>query len=299
MTILTHDFTRPPRLHPDHQAKLTQWVRQASSLLAEVFAGLSLPVKVAFESCTTEWSHDSLKDWPDSTLAFQVTLAGCEASSILAISNPLAVSMIGSLLGDPPTELPAERDLSAAEASVGEFLINTILGGLMGAWIDESRGIQLKTADRETLLRRTKTFKPLELIAVCRLTMETAAGAAAWCWMLPNDFVLTLFGTTPRTTSHPTPDATTRGQLESLVRGMNTEVAIRLGSVQLSTPQLANLRVGDLVVLDQRVSDPLQASIGNEPRFWGWPGQVGHRQAYVIDSEVRRRQRPLEAARRS
>ena len=77
---------------------------------------------------------------------------------------------------------------------------------------------------------------------------------------------------------------------------MNTEVAIRLGSVQLSAPQLANLRVGDLVVLDQRVSDPLQATIANEPRFWGWPGQVGQRQAYVIDSEVRRRQRAQEVA---
>lgn len=296
MTLSAHDFTRPPRLHPDHQSKLTLWLRQASSFLAEVFTGLSLPTTVRFESCTTDWPVDSLKNWPDQTLAYQVTLAGCESPSIMAIPNPLAVSMIGSLLGEAITELPAERDLSAGEASVGEFLVATILGGLMEAWADETRGIRLQTADREPLLRRSKTFKPSEPIAVCRLSMETVAGAAQCCWMLPLEFVQALFGATQRS-RNAVPDASTRVQLESLVRGMHTEVAVRLGSVQLSTPQLANLRVGDLVVLDQRVSDPLQATIGNEPRYLGWPGQVGERQAYLIDTEVRRRQRSQEAAR--
>ena len=112
------------------------------------------------------------------------------------------------------------------------------------------------------------------------------------------EFVLTLFDSTQRTNS-AVPDASTRVRLESLVRELNTEVAVRLGTVQLSTPQLANLRVGDLVVLDQRVGDPLQATIGDEPRYLGWPGQVGLRQAYVIDSEVRRRQRPADVARAS
>ena len=296
MTLLTHDFTRPPRLHPDHQSKLTLWLRQAGSFLAEVFTGLSLPTTIRFESCTTDWPIDSLKDWPDRTLAYQVTLAGCEAPSILAIPNPLAVVMISGLLGENMTEFPAERDLSAGEASVGEFLVATILGGLTEAWADETRGIRLQTADRELLLRRSKTFKPSEPIAICRLSMETVAGTAQCCWMLPLEFVQTLFGTTQRT-RNAAPDASTRVQLESLVRGMNTEVAVRLGSVQLSTPQLANLRVGDLVVLDQRVSDPLQATIGNEPRYLGWPGQVGERQAYLIDSEVRSRQRSQEMAR--
>lgn len=295
MTIPKHDFTRPPGLHPDHQAKLTQWLRQAGSFLSEVFTGLSLPVKVSFENCATGWPVDSLKAWPDRTLAYQVSLANCDARSILAIPNPFAVSMIGNLLGETSTELPAERDLSPAEISVGEFLISTILSGLVDSWIDETNHITLQMADRESLLRRTKTFKPSEPIAICHIRLETSVGTTACCWMLPGEFVMTLFGTTQRT-RNAAPDASTRVQLESLVRGMNTEVAIRLGSVQLSAPQLANLRVGDLVVLDQRVSDPLQATIANEPRFWGWPGQVGQRQAYVIDSEVRRRQRAQEVA---
>ncbi len=298
MTLLTHDFTRPARLHPDQQSKLTLWLRQAGSFLAEAFTGLSLPATIRFESCTTDWPVDAMQDWPDRTLAYQVTLAGCAAPSIFAIPNPLAVSMISSLLGETLTALPAERNLSAGEASVGEFLVTTILGGLTEAWADEARSIRLQTADRELLLRRSKTFKPSEPIAVCRLSIETAAGTAQCCWMLPLEFVQTLFGATPRT-RNAVPDASTRVQLESLVRGMNTDVVVRLGSVQLSAPQLANLRVGDLVVLDQRVSDPLQATIGNEPRYLGWPGQVGARQAYLIDTEARRRPRSQEVARAS
>ena len=296
MTIQPHDFSRPPRLHPDHKAKLVQWLGQANLLLVEMLAAMSVPVEIRLEDCSTEWPTDYVRDWSERSLAFQVNLAGCNARSMFAIPNPLAQVLIGCLLGEQPTELPAERDLTPAESSVGEFLISTVLGSLTEAWSGDTP-LELRVGEREANLRRTKTFKATEPIAICRSTIQTAAGATACCWMLSNEYLTHLFGATERTRS-PAPDAPTRVQLEALVRGMTTEVAIRLGGVQLTAPQLAKLQVGDLVVLDQRVSEPLRATIGDEPRYLGWPGRVGDRQAYVIESEMSRRQRMVGTARR-
>jgi flagellar motor switch protein FliM len=296
MTIQPHDFSRPPRLHPDHKAKLVQWLGQANSLLVEMLAAMSVPVEIRLEDCSTVWAADAVHDWSERSMAFQVSLAGCEARSIFAIPNPLAQVLIGCLLGEQLTELPAERELTPAESSVGEFLVLTVLKSLTGAWPGDTP-LELRVGERETNLRRSKTFKSVESLAVCRSTIQTAAGSTSWCWMLANEFLTHLFGVTERTRT-AAQDAPTRVQLESLVRGMTTEVAIRLGGVQLTAPQLAKLQVGDLVVLDQRVGEPLRATIGDEPRYLGWPGRVGDRQAYVIESELSLRQRMAGTARR-
>ncbi|MEK6257824.1 MAG: FliM/FliN family flagellar motor switch protein [Planctomycetota bacterium] len=296
MTIQPHDFSRPPRLHPDHKAKLVQWFSQANSLLVEMLATMSVPVEIRLEDCSTVWPADCVRDWSERSFALQVNLAGCDARSIFAIPNPLSQVLISCLLGDQPTELPTERDLTLVESSVGEFLISTVLGSLTEAWSGDTP-LKLQVGERETNLRRTKTFKAVEPIVICRSTIQTAAGATAWCWMLSNEYLTHLFGAAERTRG-VAQDAPTRVQLEALVRGMTTEVAIRLGGVQLTAPQLAKLQVGDLVVLDQRVGEPLRATIGDEPRFLGWPGRVGDRQAYVIESELSRRQRMAGTARR-
>lgn len=296
MTIQRHDFSRPPRLHPDHKTKLVQWFSQANSLLMEMLAVMSLPVGIRQGDCSTEWPADYLRDWSERSLVVQVNLTGCHAASMFAIPNPLAQVLIGSLLGEQPTELPAERELTPVEVSVGEFLITTILGSLTEAWSGD-RAPELRVGERETNLRRTKAFKPTEPLVVCRSAFETTAGTGSCDWLLSNEYLAHLLGTTERTRI-AAQDTPTRGQMEALVRGMTTEVAIRLGGVQLTAPQLAKLQVGDLVVLDQRVSEPLRATIGDEPRFLGWPGRVGNRQAYVIESETSRHQRMVGMTRR-
>jgi flagellar motor switch protein FliM len=296
MSIQSHDFSRPPRLHPDHKAKLSQWLGQANLLLVEMLSKMSLPIEIQLEDCFTDWPLNFVRTWSERSLAYQVNLAGTDARSIFAIPNSIAQVLIGHLLGDQPTEMPIERDLTPSESSVGEFLISALLGSMTEAWSGET-AIELQRGDRETNLRRTKTFKSTDPIAICHSTIRVAAGTTTWSWMLSYEYLTALFGTTERTRA-ASQDASTRGQLETLVRGMTTEVEIRLGGVQLTAPQLAKLQVGDLVVLDQRVSEPLRASIGDEPRYLGWPGQVGNRQAYVIESELSQRQRIAGTARR-
>src|SRR5208337_4009872 len=85
-----------------------------------------------------------------------------------------------------------------------------------------------------------------------------------------------------------------RQQLESLARDMSTQLTVRLGGVQLTAPQLAELRVGDLVVLNQKTTEPLRAMISGQTRFFGWPGRVGNRQAFEVAIEGPRRERTAE-----
>jgi flagellar motor switch protein FliM len=74
--------------------------------------------------------------------------------------------------------------------------------------------------------------------------------------------------------------------MESLVRGMKLPLTVHLGQVQLTAPQLAELRIGDVVVLHQRTTEPLRAFVSGRPAFLGWPGQMAGKQAFQIEADL-------------
>ena len=295
MTLQTHDFSRPPSLHPETRAKLVHWLKRTNSQLAEALAGFSLQVEIRLDDCVTAWPLNTLQEFSDKSFAYRVKLGKLQALSIITLSSPLAQVLIGSLLGEQLQEWPAERQLTPSEESVGEFFVQRMVNTMIDAWPSDEV-VVLQAVKPEPSIKRTKVFKYKEPFIVCRSTITTGIGSSQWTWMLPHEFLVELFGTVRIVEPKETVPA--RVQLESLAREMTTQIAVHLGKVQLSPPQLAGLRVGDLVVLNQKTSEPLRVSVSGKPKYLGWPGRVGNRQALEIASEgPRRDQRPAETAR--
>jgi flagellar motor switch protein FliM len=293
MTIQQHDFSRPPALHPDSRSKLVLWMTRTNSRLTELIAGLGLEVENQLEVCESAWPFDCLQKWPEKTLTFRIKLPDVSAVSLIAMPSPLAQVLIGTLLGEQLAEWPEDRQLTPGEESVGEFLLTTILNSLADSWTGEANA-DLQIDGFEPNLRRTKAFKYQEPFVVCRSVMKTPIGEAPWSWFLPQEFMTQLFGMSRL--AQPDEPVSAREQLESLARDMTTEMSVRLGSVQLTAPQLAELRVGDLVVLNQKTSEPLRATVSGRSRYVGWPGRVGNRQAFELASDGPRRDRSAETA---
>lgn len=286
MTITRYDFTRPPPLAPSLRAILAQWLNRSNALLAELLAEISVCIELRFVETSTVFPTEVLSQWTDKSLAVQAVLDGHESQSLIALPNPLVQGLVGQMLGEAPSQLPVERDLTPAELSVAELVVETIVKSLNDSWQGDA-GIGLSAGPIEPNLRRTRRFKPTEPMIVCRSIARTSLGESHWCWLFSSDFLSQMFGV-PARVPRASDGLQTRQHLERLIGSMRTDVEIRLGGVQLTGPQLANLKVGDVVVLDQRVSDPLRASVRGELTFLGWAGRVGNRQAFEIASAARR-----------
>lgn len=81
-------------------------------------------------------------------------------------------------------------------------------------------------------------------------------------------------------------EAAGRQHLEPLVCELPVEISVLLGTIDLPFSQLARLRPGDLVILNQSVSEPLTALVAGEKKFQVWPGRVGSRPAFQIKSSI-------------
>jgi len=61
---------------------------------------------------------------------------------------------------------------------------------------------------------------------------------------------------------------------------------LELGRTEVPLGEVARWRQGDVVVLHNRVSDPLQLTIEDVPKFWGYPGQRDGYLAFQVYGEV-------------
>ena len=284
MTMTAHDFTRPLPLASHLRATLAHWLGRSNALLVELLAGMSVTVELRFEDSSTVFPAESLARWSDKAVAFRVSLPGHDDPSLIALPNPFVQELVSRIVGDQPDKQSDERDLTPIEMAVAEYVVETIVKSLKETWQGDTP-LELNVGDAEPNLRRTKLFRPTETLVSCRSIAKTSLGETQWCWFMTNEFFARLLGL-PVRSLRPADGQTGRRHLERLIRGMRTEIEVRLGGVQLTGPQLAKLRVGDVVVLDQRVSEPLRATVRGEPKFLGWAGRVGNRQGFEIESEV-------------
>lgn len=207
-----------------------------------------------------------------------------EITTLLVMPRQLALALVAGMLGDPCAELPADRAVTPVEESLGELLLQHLLAALCEAWPGEEP-LALRLTQAEPIPKRTRVFGRDNHVVVCRFTARGPFGEPDWHWLIPQQALVDLFdqGAQGQNCSQ---EASVRPRLEAIVREMPLEVTVKLGAAELEVSQLARLRVDDLVVLNQRVAEPLEACVASEPRFRVSAGRIGAKQAFQIESLV-------------
>jgi flagellar motor switch protein FliM len=128
-----------------------------------------------------------------------------------------------------------------------------------------------------------QTFPDTEQMIVAEINLLGDYQGQTFRWILSQKAVL-------RFVTHVTESGNKksgpRPELARLVHQIPISVVVRLGKTNVHWEELSDLRVGDVIILDQRVTDPLQAEISNKRMFLGWAGRHGNRQAFRISELV-------------
>ena len=199
------------------------------------------------------------------------------------MSRQLLLALIGGTLGESFDALPSDRDLSSVEDSVVNFLIQQLFLDLLNATWPVPERMTLSIAARGA--PKVVCNLPVnELIVAATITLTGPFGPQPLFMFLPRKGILERL--IRPTIEAAAISAADRKLIELLVREMPVDISVILGSAQVSLTQLAALRTGDVVVLGQKVTDPLKAKVGGSDKFEVWPGVVGRRQAVQIDSTV-------------
>jgi flagellar motor switch protein FliM len=285
MKAKPYDFRKTSSLSGDLEQRFTAWLNVGLAIAAEKWAiHFETPVTHVLGGMDTARPLEAIAQLSDASVGYRVTIGPEELQSLVLIPRPLVLTLAAGVLGDACTELLPDRNLTAVEGSLAEYLLQQFLAAIREAWpSDDAPALTVK--EFEAAPKRTRIFPPDENVIRFSMTMRGSFGEESWQWLLPQKDLTNLYYQTVNAAKGEQGSGV-KERLESLVGTMSLEVAVRLGGAVLHVSDLANLRSGDLVLLDQSVSNPLVATVAGETRFLVWPGRVGTKQAIQIESLV-------------
>lgn len=278
-----YDFRKPRRLADDVEYILSAWHADVSSAIADGWA-LHFGVATKWEagSLETTRSSDLSNELTHPFLAYSIVLRDDTEPMWLIMPRTLAIACIANMFGEPPTELPEDRELTDVEQSLIELVLHEVLHALIDSQPCASP-IKCQLQGQRHPRELTRTFPEQEQITVATFSVEGQFGVTTVYWVLSQAAVL---GFATHVGECRTDGGSERGEMEKTVRKIPFEVVVRLGNANIHVSDLVNLQVGDLVLLNQRVSEPLVAEVAGSMKFLGFPGRLGTGQAFQINSHI-------------
>jgi flagellar motor switch protein FliM len=281
--VRPYNFARPSRLAGDLEQRLRAWFKAAAALAAKSWTKrLGFPIELEVQELAAFSAADALEKVPDNVFGYRLAEPRLE-TSLLALPRPLLLGLIAALLSDPVTAVPTDRDLTAVEESLGEYLMRAAwLPVLQQTW-PGAAPLALTLHQKELQPRYARIFPASETVIVCVFVLRTPFGEQEWYWLIPQrGLAAQLVATGPAAEATAVTGRPARECLEELVRDLKLEFTVLLGSVELPLRQVSQLKAGDVVILDQRFGELLTAAIDGKKKLQGWPGRVGNRQALLI-----------------
>lgn len=281
------DFHDPRRLAPTSTRMLQRWQKDACEWISESWVTLlAEPGEIAPGNATAIRLAEALRTVADPGLGVVIQVGPENIPTLLAFSNRLVLALLEAMLGTPGEEWPQARELTPLELTMADVLFQSLCEGLSEGWPGQT---PLPIRIQETCRpRRCRLFPPGTELIAARWEFKCGKSSEEALWLIPREEGELLLSVDEAagnsTAADPKVDV-----LANIITQLPVEVTVDLGTTTLKMSEITELHVGDLVILDQAVSRPLTARIGDVPRWTGLPCRVGTRQAFDIRGSAERK----------
>jgi flagellar motor switch protein FliM len=285
MTVEIYDFRKPSRLSGDLEQRLGGWLRSICRLIPDHWAR-HMPFRVEMELQRLEalTAQEALVHLPDALIGYRMVRGAEPAEAFLLLPRPLVLALVAAMVGAAASSLPEDRELTVVEDSLCDYLVQHLMLPVFQETWPGREGLALTVRQKESNPKYARVFAPDALVVVGTFAVRGPFGEQAWYWIEPQKRLLELFAELRQEGPGAAQQVAGRQRMEELVRQLPVEIAVTLGKAELPLLSLARLHAGDLIILNQRVSEPLAASVAGEKKLRVWPGRVGSRQAVQIES---------------
>lgn len=273
------DFRKPVRVPEDVGRMLTQWLQSAREAF-EIRMGRcsTTSVKISLES-PEPMTGEELRQQSDTSLIYRVDVGEQGQSSLFLADRPLVLAMVMETLGAALEEFPEDRSLTDIEQATADFLLQELRNCLDASQPLVSKR-SLKFQGLADLKELHAEFPANVSNAAATYRVDYSCGGGRLRWIIPQNLSLDMVADFD--TGFQSNGQSTEYLRRSLLNSP-AELSVRLGDCRLPLARLRNLKPGDVIVLAQRLDEPLQAVLGGQTLFSGWSARSGKHQVFQID----------------
>lgn len=280
-TPTRYDFRERRRISPAAIRVLERWMTDATMLGNDVLRQLCGGGELRAPTIATADSRSHVGELPEPGLGFEVHFGSERATSLVALSQSLALELVDRILGGrtPGTPPEANRDLSRAELAVLEMMLQQLLPALVQAWPADAppQVVLTQVIERPS---RSRLLGHAQPTIKCDWTLEFDDFSAPLSWVLPQEATARLIDSS---IAPPPPKLSQESKpLLALARVLPMTAVVELGSTDLKVSEISRLQVGDVLLLNQSIHKPMVCRVAGQPKFGGHPGRVGTHRAFEI-----------------
>lgn len=282
MNYPTVDFRKPARVPEDISQMLTQWQRASREAIEVRFSRfVSSELKITILPPEPVTGED-LRVGSESSINHRVDIVEPNVATLFMLERPLALALASEMLGAAPEELPEDRSLTYIESTCLDFLIEE-LKCLIVASQKLTPKLDLRVDGKAELKELHSEFPSNATNSTFGFRVELPYGGGTIRWIIPQAATLDMVARSPKTMQS---NGRSREALRRLVLDAPSEMSVCLGASRVLLSKLRNLAPGDIIVLDQKIDEPLTAKLGGQPIFYGWCGKSGKQQVFQIDELI-------------
>jgi len=209
---------------------------------------------------------------------------------IVVIETKLVFNLVDSFFGGAGRSFMKieGRDFTAIENQLINKVIRMTFDDLEKAW-NPVHPITLNFVRSETNPQFASVVAPTEVVIVIKFEVELEQSVGTLIICIPYSTIEPIrsklyagFQSDQLEVDHEWID-----RFIDQVRQAEVEISVELGSVKLSGKELLQLKIGDVIQLQQNVDQPVLAKVAGVPKFLGFAGQHKGNRAFQISGEIR------------
>ncbi|QDV44129.1 Flagellar motor switch protein FliM [Stieleria neptunia] len=278
MSVRPFDFRDIAALD-DTAVAIRTWISKSTSFFSDYWVeATGFSAKLDLGAITTESYDKILSEIPRHDLYCVADIKDRLPSVWYASADQFRI-ILSDLLCLPPADgdSDGDRDLSAIETDLSNYFINRVAESISRGWMGQDE-LEIEVTDLEKDARKLRLFRGKDLVTKVCIEIECKGGTATLNWLLPKQKLPALLDETVDHRAGAEPAKPSK----ELIGQLPLDVVTMLGSAKIPMADLAKLKPGELIVLDQRIDEPMVSTVDGEPAFQCWAGRLGNTQAVQV-----------------
>jgi flagellar motor switch protein FliM len=214
-----------------------------------------------------------------------------KGSALMVLETPLVFTFVDTLFGGTGvSEVRVEgRNFTSIETKMIGKIANIILADLEKAWADVHK-VQMVLVRSEMDPQFAAIVRPEDMVIVVEFSVEIENESGSLTICLPYFTIEPIKDKLKHRFQDETSevDQALRKSLEQRIREMNVNLNCTLGRVRISGKELLEMKVDDVIPLDQRIGDSIVVRVEGVGKFKGYPGCCNNKQAVRISERLHR-----------
>lgn len=287
--IKYYDFKRPNTISREKKRMLYKlFETTAYQISREISNFMRSTVKISLNSID-ELSFEIFKSTcPEMMFLNTVRLTPLQGFGCVAIDMGLCLSIIEKAFGGAGKSQNEIRKLTDTEVKILGGIVAIIIGRLGDAWKPHAK-MDWGVSDTTMEPRYLNIASDTEVVLLLSFTfnLEYSFGELKVCFPVSSlDETLERFFNVDKTGRSATEDKESTGALRRLVGNAKVIVAGVLDETNITVGDVLNLKEGDVIKLDSKITNHLKVSVEGKPKFSGKLGLFSKKKAIQITSLI-------------